>query len=116
MIQRSSSHPRTWHPYRVTSPHRERGTPLTPPQEAVLEALVHLCPRPGSDSAARAVAASAGMRLGSVVLTLRKLETKRLAAEHHARTDTEAATWSPTLFGRARMQRRNDPSVTRRRE
>lgn len=111
---RSSSHTtsKTWNPYRVTRQHDRRGVPLTPPQEAVLDALVHLCPRPGADAGARAVAASAGLRLGSVVLTLRKLEVKRLAIEHHART--EASTWSPTLFGRARMRRVNDPAVTRR--
>lgn len=103
----------TWNPYRVTSPHGQRGVPLTQPQEAVLEALVHLCPRPGADVAARSVAASAGLRLGSVVLTLRKLEAKRLATEHHGRTDTEASTWSPTLFGRARTRRVNNPAVRR---
>ena len=105
-------HP-TWHPYRVTRGH-DRATPLTNSQRACLDALVHLCPRPGSDVTARAVAASAGLRLGSVVLTLRNLDKQRLATEHPAESDEAEPTWSPTLFGRARIRRHNDPAIQRR--
>ncbi len=63
---------------------------------------------------ARAVAGSAGLRLGSVVLTLRNLERQRLAAEHPAPCEGGESTWSPTLFGRARIRRRNDPATVRR--
>jgi hypothetical protein len=66
----------------------------------VLGALVHLCPRSGSETCSRSVAESAGLRHGSVVLTLRNLERQRLAAEH------DGASWSPTLFGRARVRHR----------
>jgi hypothetical protein len=103
-----------WHPYRVTRRHDRCGAPLTPPQRAVLEALVHLCPRPGADACPRAVAGSAGLRFGSVVLTLRNLERHRLATEHPAGSGDEGPRWSPTLIGRSRVRRRNDPSVERR--
>lgn len=113
-MSRSTSPRPTWHPYRVTRGHDRRAAPLTAPQRACLEALVHLCPRPGSDVPAREVATCAGLRLGSVVLTLRNLDRQRLAAEHPPPCEDAEPTWSPTLFGRARVRRRNDPSVERR--
>ena len=113
-MSRSIPPQNTWHPYRVTRPHHRCAPPLTGPQAACLEALVHLCPRPGSDVSARAVAGSAGLRLGSVVLTLRNLDRLRLATEHPAESEDAESTWSPTLFGRARLRRRNDPGVVRR--
>src|SRR5688500_1141650 len=90
----------TRHPYRTTTPHDRRARPLTPPQHAVLEALVHLCPSPGSDACPRRVAACAGLRFGSAVLTLRNLERQRLAAEHPG----AESRWSPTLIGRSRVR------------
>jgi len=115
MRSASSSTPRSlgWNPYRVTRRHDRAGAPLTAAQHACLEALVHLCPRPGSDASGREVATSAGLRFGSVVLTLRNLERMRLATEHAPASEDEEATWSPTLFGRARARRRNDPAVRR---
>jgi DNA-binding MarR family transcriptional regulator len=103
-----------WHPHRVTRPHDRCGAPLTAPQRAVLEALVHLCPRLGADVCPRAVAASAELRLGSVVLTLRNLERRRLAVEHPAQTDDDRPRWSPTLVGRSRVRRHHDPATERR--
>jgi hypothetical protein len=99
-------HPSThWHPYRVTRPHERGGAPMTQPQRAVLEALVHLCPRPGSDACPRQVAACAGVRYGSAVLTLRNLERRRLAIAHRAHESDEVPHWSPTLVGRSRVRR-----------
>ncbi len=105
---------RTWHPYRVTRRHDRCAPPLTAPQQAVLEALVHLCPRPGCDASPRAVADAAGMRFGSAMLTLRNLDRRRLAAEHPGTSDEHECTWSPTLFGRSRVRRHNDPATQRR--
>lgn len=105
-----STAPGTRHPYRTTTPHDRRARPLTPPQHAVLEALVHLCPASGSDACPRRVAACAGLRFGSAVLTLRNLERQRLAAEHPG----DEPRWSPTLVGRSRVRRRNDPAALRR--
>src|SRR5687768_8332254 len=99
-MSRSTPPQNSWHPYRVTRPHDRCAAPLTAPQTACLEALVHLCPRPGCDVPARAVAGSAGLRLGSVVLTLRNLERQRLACEHLADAEHRESTWSPTLVGR----------------
>ena len=106
---------KAWHPYRVTRPHGRTAAPLTAPQRACLEALVHHCPRPGCDVSARRVAGSAGLRLGSVVLTLRNLERQRLACEHPPASEDREPTWSPTLIGRSRVRRRrNDPAIERR--
>jgi hypothetical protein len=44
------------------------------------------------------------------VLTLRNLERQRLAAEHPG----DEPRWSPTLVGRSRARRRNDPAALRR--
>ena len=91
-----------WHPYRTTRPHDRRGIPLTPPQAALLESLVHLCPTAGADACPRRVAACAGLRYGSAILTLRNLERRRLATEHPG----PEPRWSPTLIGRARIRNR----------
>ena len=104
-MSRDSRSPSTFHPYRVTSPHDRRGIPITPPQRAILEALTHLCPAPGSDACPRRVAACAGIRYGSAMLALRNLERRRLAIEH-CDSGVETPPWSPTLTGRARVRSR----------
>ena len=107
-------HTTQWHPYRVTKQHDRRAVPITAPQRAVLEALVHLCPTSGAEACPRRVAACAGVRYGATVLTLRNLQRQRLASEHPAAAEGSDPTWTPTLFGRARVRRRNDPSTERR--
>lgn len=102
-----------WHPFRVTRPHDRRSAPMTQPQRAVLEALVHLCDQPGSEACPRRVAACAGLRFGSAMLTLRNLERQRLASEHRDHEGEQYAPWSPTLVGRARVRPRS-PRLARR--
>ena len=102
----SDQFPTDWHPYRVTRPH-DRRAPMTQPQRAVLEALTHLCPTPGSEACPRRVAACAGVRYGSAMLTLRNLQRQRLAAEHLAPSGGETPRWSPTLVGRSRVRPRS---------
>ena len=94
------------HPYRVTRAHDRRGIPITPPQRAVLTALTHLCPTPGSEACPRRVAACAGIRYGSAMLALRNLERRRLATEHCGPDAGGTPPWSPTLIGRARVRSR----------
>ncbi len=94
------------HPYRITRAHDRRAMPITAPQRAILEALAHLCPAPGSEACPRRVAAGAGMRYGSAMLALRNLERRRLAIEHAGRDAGETPPWSPTLTGRARVRAR----------
>ena len=93
------SPPAPRHPYRVTR--RLAGPPLSGPQSQALATLVHLCPAPGSDTDAPAVARSAGMRHGSVVVILQSLTGKRLATCFE---DAEPALWAPTMAGRARVR------------
>ena len=102
-----------WHPYRVTRPHDRRAGALTQPQRAVLEALVHLCARPGAEACPRRVAACAGVRFGSAMLTLRHLERQRLAVEHRAPSEADRPHWSPTLVGRSRVRPRSAQAARR---
>jgi DNA-binding MarR family transcriptional regulator len=89
------------HPYRVTRRADLTGPPLTAAQQQVLATLTHLCPKPGSDCDARAVAKSAGMRLGGVVVVLQSLVEKRLVMRMD---DEDTSFWTPTLTGRARVR------------
>ena len=105
-------HNTQWHPYRVTKQHDRRAVPMTAPQRAVLEALVHLCPTAGAETCPRRVAACAGLRYGSTMLTLRNLQRQRLATEHCGAG--EPAPWSPTLIGRSRVRSRGRHGVAAR--
>lgn len=95
----SMSPPAPRHPYRVTR--RLDGPPLSGPQRQTLAALVHLCPAPGADATAAAVARSGGMRHGPVVVILRSLATKGLCTCFE---ETEQPMWAPTMTGRARVR------------
>jgi hypothetical protein len=94
-----------WQPYRVTRSHR-RGPRLTKPQQAILAALVHECPRPGDETLARAVADATKIRLGSVVVSLRNLARARLVVEHAAEIEGDEPTFAPSLIGRAAVTNR----------
>ncbi len=104
----------SWHPYRVR---REpgRGQPLTVKQQTILAALAHRCPRPGDEIGARTLAADTGLRLGSLVLSLRHLAGRRLVIEHPATADNEEPAYSPSLLGRARIKESPGPALTPRR-
>ena len=105
-------HNTQWHPYRVTKQHDRRAVPMTAPQRAVLQALVHLCPGPGTEACPRQVASCAGVRYGSTVLALRNLQRQRLATEHCGAGSP--APWSPTLVGRSRVRPRGRHGVEAR--
>ena len=94
------------HAYRVTSGHDRRARPLKPKQEAVLASLAHHCPHPGNEISAREIAADTGFRLGSLMLSLRFLATLNLVREHPPSDEAGEPTFSPTLFGLARMRDR----------
>jgi hypothetical protein len=87
-------------PFRVNQREGFQGPPLTQPQQRVLGALVALCPEAGCDVEARAVADSAQLRLGSVVVVLRSLEKRRLVLSHEG----EPEGWAPTMTGRSRVR------------
>jgi hypothetical protein len=105
----------TWHPYRVTRDLTSCGPRLTAPQELILAALVHRCPRPGDEISARVLARDTGLRLGSLVLSLRTMAGKRLVVEHPAETDDAEPAFSPSLIGRARLNGARRPLATARR-
>ena len=73
---------------------------MTQPQQRVLSALVSLCPDEGCDVDARAVAETADLRLGAVVIVLRSLEKRRLVLVHEG----EPEGWAPTMTGRSRVR------------
>lgn len=92
----------TWHPYRSTCGHDRRAARnLKGRQAEVLGALLHRCPRPGDEVSARVVSRDLGLRLGSLMLSLRSMAAQRLVVEHDA--DGEP-TFSPTLMGRALLR------------
>ncbi len=97
------------HPYRVTRSTDRSGPPLTATQKQVLAALDRLCPTPGSDCDARAVATTTGLRLGAVVVILHSLDDKRLVTRFD---EEDALFWTPTLTGRARVRHHRAASAT----
>src|SRR3712207_973025 len=90
-------------PYRVIRRSDPTGPPLTATQRRVLAALVHLCPKPGSDVPARAVSRASGVKLGATVVILQSLTTKRLVT-HYSDGPDKPIWWTPTLTGRARAR------------
>ena len=105
----------TWHPYRVTRDPSRCGPQLTRPQQAILSALVHRCPRPGDEVGARALAGDLGLRLGSLVLSLRHMVSARLVVEHPPESVDAEPTFSPSLVGRSRLNGPRRPLATGRR-
>jgi hypothetical protein len=104
-----------WHPYRVTRDLSRCGPKLTAPQEAIMAALVHRCPRPGDEIGARVLAGDTGLRLGSLVVSLRTMAGKRLVVEHPAEAGDGEPTFSPSLIGRSRLSGARRPLATARR-
>lgn len=98
----------TWSSSRAVRRRGWHGPPLTGPQQRVLAALVELSPEAGGDTAARAVAERAGLRLGSVVVILRSLAQKRLAIWHQAESPDEEDGWAPSMSGHARVRTLRD--------
>ncbi len=96
------------HPYRVTRRADLTGPPLTAAQQQVLATLTHLCPKPGSDCDARAVARFVDMRIGSVVVVLQSLVDKRLVVRYD---EAEGPFWAPTMTGHARVRQLPAPSA-----
>jgi hypothetical protein len=80
-----------------------------------MAALVHRCPRPGDEVGARVLAGDTGLRLGSLVLSLRTMASRRLVIEHPAEIDGEETTFSPSLIGRSRLNTATKPVATARR-
>src|SRR3712207_2976478 len=91
------------YPYRVTRRADPTGPPLTATQRRVLATLVHLCPRPGSDVPAPAVAKACGLKLGAVTIILQSLDAKRLVNSIYDGPD-QPILWTPTMTGRARAR------------
>ena len=91
------------HPFRVTRRSDVTGRPLTRSQQRILAALVHLCPRSGSDVTAREVAKAAGSKLGAVVIVLHSLADLRFVT-CFAEDEDQPITWTPTMTGRARAR------------
>ena len=98
--------PAPTHAYRATSGHHCRPRPLKPKQELVLAALAHRCPTPGREVSARDIAADLGLRLGSLMLSLRYLATLKLVVEHPSEQESDEPMFSPTSFGLARVRTR----------
>jgi hypothetical protein len=90
----------SFQPYRVKPRRDPCGTPLNPPTQRVLVALVDLCPCAAGDVAASDLARRTGVRQGSVVVILRTLVDRGLALRHAG----EPEGWAPTMTGRIRAR------------